>query len=413
MPERKDFGDALVKAALAPIQAANARLGEGAIGEGIAALSKADLLAGLQQGIEKAAAVFKFRKVDVEALLPWDALLPALDRLEAAQIAALRAVQQHMATVGGPLSGPTRGAAFDARKQTGAEALFKVAKRFTTDPRVCGPIELFGTEVSGWETLVLQCGDRLESSPLHARYARRKLLVRSALVIVILGSFSVAWRSAYKTKQIEQARTRVDVALRAEDPCAVEKLAPEDITLATPEQVTGEKSRLEACATGRARARYVAACETLAKNFDAGKLSADDLALAKEAAPRLERAQKRELGVEDLLATPKDMPCQDSPSKDRFFGTYAAAAADSTKAWTEATRVSDDLRDALRGKDFSTKPYRDELTRRAEPAAARAIVSGKPEDMELGKKLCDFAASFGIERGKKCTGLAAVLGKQR
>ncbi|MDC3960368.1 hypothetical protein [Polyangium jinanense] len=413
MQERKDFGDALVKAARAPIQAANARLGEGAIGEGIAALSKADLLAGLRQGIENAAAVFKLRNVDVEALLPWDALLPTLDRLEAAQIAALRAVQQHMATVGGPLSGPTRGAPFDARKQTGAEALFKVAKRFAADPRVCGPIELFGTEVSGWETLVSQCGDRLESSPLHTRYARRKILVRSALVIVILGSFSVAGRSAYKTKQIEHARARVDAALRAEDPCAVEKLAPEDITLATPEQVTGEKSRLEACASGRARARYVAACETLAKNFDAGKLSADDLAVAKEAAPRLERAQKRELGVEDLLATPKDMPCQDSPSKDRFFGTYAAAAADSKKVWTEATRVSDDLRDALRGKDVSTKPYRDELTRRAEPAAAKAILSGKPEDMELGQKLCDFAASFGIERGKKCTGLAAVLAKKR
>ncbi|MDI1480913.1 hypothetical protein [Polyangium sp. y55x31] len=413
MPERKDFGDALVKAARAPIQAANVRLGEGAIGEGIAALSKADLLAGLRQGIENAAAVFKFRSVDVEALLPWDALLPALDRLEAAQIAALRAVQQHAIAVGGPLSGPTRGAPFDARKQTGAEALFKVSKRFATEPLISGPIELLGTEVSGWETLVSQCGDRLESSPLHARYTRRRLLVRAALVVVILGSFSVAGRSAYKTKQIENARARVDAALRAEDPCAVEKLAPEDIALAIPEQVTAEKSRLEACASGRARAKYVAACETLAKNFEAGKLSPDDLALAKEAGPRLERAQKRELGEGDLLATPKDMPCQDSPSKDRFFGTYATAAAESKKVWTEATRASDDLRDALGGKDFATKPYRDELSRRAEPAAAKAILSGKPEDMELGQKLCDFAASFGIERGKKCTGLAAVLAKKR
>ncbi|HVK62962.1 MAG TPA: hypothetical protein VM694_00725 [Polyangium sp.] len=413
MPERKDFGDALVKAALAPIQAANARFGEGAIGDGIAALSKADLLAALRQGIEKAAVVFKFRTVDVEALLPWDALLPALDRLEAAQIAALRVVQQHAAATGSPLSGPVRGSAPDARKHTGASALFKVAKRFAADSRICNPLEGLATEVSGWETLVSQCGDRLETSPLHARYARRRVLVRVAAVVVVLGVFSVGGRSVYKKRQIDAARARVDVALRAEDPCAIERLAPDDITLATPEQVTAEKSRLEACVSGRARAKYVAACETLAKNFDAGKLSPDDLAIAKEAAPRLERAQKRDLGVDDLLVTPKDMPCQDSPSKDRFFGTYAAAAAAATKVWTEATRVSDDLRDALRGKDHATKPYRDELSRRAEPAAARAIVTGKPEDMELGRKLCDFAASFGIERGKKCTGLASVLAKTR
>ncbi|MDI1446970.1 hypothetical protein [Polyangium sp. 6x1] len=413
MPERKDFGDALVKAALAPIQAANARLGEGAISEGVAALSKAELLAGLRQGIDKAAVVFKFRSVDVEALLPWDELLPALDRLEAAQIAAMRALQQHTSGTGGPLSGPTQGSAPDGRKQTGTEVLFKVAKRFAADPRICGPLEGLATQVSGWEMLVSQCGDRLESSPLHARFARRKLLVLVALLVVVLGAFSVGARSGYKKKTIDDARARVDAVLRAEDPCAAEGLAPGDIALATPEQVTAEKSRLEACASGRARAKYVAACETLAKNFEAGKLSPDDLAIAKDAAPRLERAQKRELGLPDLVATPKDMPCQDSPSKDRFFGTYATAAAESTKVWAEATRVSDDLCDALRGKDFATKPYRNELSRRAEPAAAKAILSGKPEDMELGQKLCDFAASFGIERGKKCTGLAAVVAKKR
>lgn len=413
MPERKDFGDALVKAALAPIQAANARFGEGALAEALTALAKAELLAGLRQGIEKAAAVFRFRTVDVEALLPWDTLLPALDRLEATQIAAMRAVKEHATGPFGPVSGPSRGSVPDPRKQTGAEALLKVAKQFATDARVSGPIEALAAEVSAWETLVSQCGDRLESSALPAQYARRKLLVRVSIVVVLLGAIAVVGRSTYKKKQVEDARARVEAALRAEDPCAIEALAPEDITHATPEQAAAEKTRLEACAEKRARDRYVAACETLAKNFEAGKLSADDLALAGQAAPRMERAQKRELLADDLLATPKDMPCQDSPAKDRFFRTYALAAAESTKVWAEATKVSDELRAALKGKELAGKPYRDELVRRAEPAAARAILSGKPEDMELGQKLCDFAGSFGIEPGKKCAGLAVVITKKR
>lgn len=414
MPERKDFGDALVKAALAPIQAANERLRDGALGEGIAALSKAELLGGLKLGIEKAAAVFRLRGPEVEALLPWDALLPALDRVEATQIAAIRAVQQHASGLFGPVSGSAgMPSAPDGRKRTGAEALLKVARQFAGDTKLCGPIEALAAEISTWETLVSQCGDRLESSPLPARYTRRRLFVGVSLGVVLVGSVAVVGRSIYTKRQVEGARARVEAALRAEDPCEVESLAPADVALATPEQVAGEKARLEACAAGRARARRVAACEALAKNFASGKLTPDDLALAGQAAPRFERATKRELGAEDLLAAPKDMPCQDSPAKDRFFRTYALAAAESTKVWAEAPRVSDELREALKSKDLTDKPFRDELARRAEPAAGRAILSGKPEDLELGQKLCDFARSFGMKDGKKCAGLAAVLAKKR
>ena len=152
----------------------------------------------------------------------------------------------------------------------------------------------------------------------------------------------------------------------------------------------------------------------VAKTFEAGKLTDEDLALAKESAPRLVRAQKGELGVDDLLATPKDMPCQDTPAKNKFLQTYAARAGAQATAWATASRVSEDLRVALGSKELEgVTAWREASSARAEPAAARAILSGKPEELEGAKALCDFQSSFGVGLGKKCAGLLAFMATKK
>lgn len=414
MVQGKDVGDALVAPALAPIRKASGRLRDGAIADGIAGFSKAELLAGLKIGIEHAAKRVGFPTSEVEKLLSWDTLLPALDRIEAAQTRALNAYQAQSSRVGGLLTGLSRDTAVEVYRESGALALGNVAKRFVRDKDLCEPIEALAAEIRTWEAFVAQCGDILEGSPLVARSLKRRFLIRVALGTVVLALLSAGGIVWWSKKKVTDARARVEAAIADQDPCKVETIASTDAAHATPDQLKRSDARLEACANIRAIAAREAACDTLAKNFAAGKLTPEDLTQAKTAAPLLTRAIKLELDPEDLQRTPKDMPCQDTPAANRFFGIYAKAVAESTSAWTTATGVSDDLRKSLKSKELEkSTAWRDELGRRAEPLAAKAILSGKPEEMASAKTLCEFQNSFGFELGKKCTGLLAFLASSK
>lgn len=406
--ERRHLGDALVKEALAPLRHASARLGEGAIEEALAALSRTDLEAALHKGVGEAAKLFGVAPKDIEAEIPRDAFREAFEGLEARRREALEASQRQKATAGFSIADPD--SVGDGRKRTCAEAIVHAARKFVKDKPLAEKLEALGAEVSTYQALLSQCGDKLDASPLHGRTERRKFVAIAALFVVVAGALSAGGYVWWSKKKVADARARVEAALSADDPCAVEQIAAEDFSFATPEQIAREQAELSVCAKQRQREGYESACEALAKDFAAGKLSPEDVEVAKDTAPRLTRAVKKELTADDLLATPKDMPCQDSKAKDRFFKTYAAHAAASTGAWSVATKVSSELGEALRAKDFSggTAHIR-ELEKRAEPLAARAILSGKPEVIEQARALCEFQSSFGGELGGKCRGLLGFL----
>jgi hypothetical protein len=415
MIQGKDVGDALVESALAPIQKASTRLQDGAIAEGIAGFGKAELMAGLRTGIENAASRVGFPTKEVEQLLAWDTLLPALEKLDAAQVAATNAFREQAVSVGGLLTGGlSRNTNVDVYRQSGALALGNIARRFVRDKELCEPLEALAAEVGAWEALIAKCGDILEASPLVARSLQRRRLFRIAALAVVLVAASGGGFVWWSKKKVSDAQARVNAIIADADPCKVETIASEDAAHATPDQVRRRDERLKACAAARAIAAREAACETLAKNFEAGKLTPEDLAEAKDAASLLTRAAKLELATDDLLVTRKAMPCQDTPAKDRFFTTYAIAAAGTGSAWTTATQVSADLREALKSKQLAgTTAWRDELSSRGEPLAAKAILSGKPEDMERAKSSCDFQTSFGLEPGKKCSGLLSIMSRSK
>lgn len=411
MPERKDFGDVLVRAALLPVHRASSRLREGEIGEGLNELSKDKLLAALHDGAAKAAALFRMPARDVEAMLPWETMKPALDRLEGAHIAAMQAFLQYAATVGGLLTGFAGGTLVgDVRRQSAAEALTGVAKRFVRDKALFDPLMALAQELAAWESLVARAGDLVEASPLWARYRRKQLLLRGLVAAVVLGAVGAGVVVSLERARVRAAVERVEKLVAAADPCAAEAITPEDRKHARPDQVKRAEEHQKLCAEVRARQKYLAACDALAKDLEAGALSKEDEELAKEAAPRLVRAAKKELGPDDLLATERDMPCQDTDAKGRMFRAYAAAAAASPGAWAEATRVSDELRQALAAKELAgVSGYRDEIARRAEALAGRAIFAGKPDEMARAKALCEFQGSFGQPHGKQCKGLLALM----
>ena len=414
MVQGKDVGDALVAPAMAPIRAASGRLRDGAIADGIAGFSKAALLAGLKNGIQNAASRVGFPENEVDRLLAWDTLNPALDRLDEAHARATNAFQAQSSRVGGLLTGLSRDTAVEVYRESGALALGNVAKRFIRDKDLYEPLEGLATEIRAWEALIAQCGDVLESSPLVARSLKRRQMMRIGAALLVLIAVAAGGIVLWSKKKVKDAQARVDAIIADSDPCKVETITSADAVHATPDQMKRRDGRLEACTKARAIAAREAACDTLAKDFAAGKLTPEDVTQAKTAEPLLSRAVKLELQAEDLLRTPKDMPCLDTPAGNRFFGIYAKAAAGSTSAWSSATRVSDDLREALKSKDLEkVTDWRDELGRRAEPAAAKAILSGKPEDMTNAKTLCDFQNSFGVELGKKCSGVLAFLAKRK
>lgn len=414
MMQGKDVGDALVESALAPIHKAAGRLKDGAIAEGIAGFAKAELLAGLRAGIDSAAARVGFPPSEVERLLAWDTLMPALDKLDAAHAEATRAWREQAISVGGLLTGLSRNTAVDVYKQSGALALGNIAKRFVRDKPLYEPLEALAAEVGAWEALIAKCGDVLEGSPLVARRLKRRQLLKFAVLAVVLVAASAGGIVLWSKKKISDARARVEGILADADSCKVEAITAKDAAHATPDQLRRRDERMSACSAARAVAAREAACEALAKNFETGKLTPDDLAAAKDAAALLSRATKLDLTTDDLMVTRKSMPCQDTLAKDKFFGIFVTAAAGSGPAWSAATQVSDDLREALKSKKLvGTTAWRDELTRRAEPLAAKAILSGKPDEMDRAKTMCDFHMSFGLEPGKKCSGLLSLMSAKR
>jgi len=414
MVQGKDVGDALVEPALAPIRKAAGRLRDGAIADGIAGFSKAELAAGLQNGIQQAAARVGFPRTDVEKLLPWDSLNPTLEKLDAAHAAAANAYREQAVSVGGLLTGLSRGTAVDVYRESGALALRNVAQRFVRDKELYGPLEALAVEIAAWEALIAQCGDILEVSPLVTRSLKRRQMVRIAIASVFMVVLAVVGFVLWSQKQVKDARARVESAIADKDPCKVESISSADAMHATPDQVTRRKGRQEACASVRAIAARQEACATLATNFAAGKLTPEDEKQAQTAAPLLARAVKSELKEDDLLQTPQGMPCQDTPAGKRFFDIFVKAAAGSGTAWSTTTKVSEEIRKGLKNKDLEqVTTWRDELTRRSEPLAAKAILSGKPEDLASAKAICEFQASFGFELGRKCSGLLSFMAARK
>lgn len=73
--------------------------------------------------------------------------------------------------------------------------------------------------------------------------------------------------------------------------------------------------------------------------------------------------------------------------------------------------MSDKLKKLLAEKDLGLSvAAKQELTKRAEGGALKAIVSGKPADLAKAKSLCDFNVTLGVEYGRNCKGVAASMG---
>jgi hypothetical protein len=413
-PTGSDLGATLVQCAKAPVRRASAHLSASRVGEGLEAVSHDNLLAGLRDGIEQTAKRLGASVPDVEKALPWNELSPVLVRITATQRAAVDIWQKHSDAVGGLLTGFAGGTGVsDVRKQSAGEYLSNLAGRFVRDKHLHGPLKQFATDLLTWEQLIESCGDRIDHGELAATFRRRRVMrviIAASLGVAVLIAGGVY---AFLKLTVAASRERVNATIAAADPCAVEGINETDRGRALPEQLARIDGRLVECKKIRDRQKYEASCEALAKHLEAGRLAGEDEELLKpEVQGLLRRVAAGALKPADFMFPEGDMPCQDVPkTADRLWDAYATAAANSSEAWGSIEKVSDKLRKllAVKGRGLS-EASKQELSKRAEAASMKAIVSGKPDLLVSAKALCDFNTTFGVEFGKNCKGVAVAMG---
>lgn len=409
--KRIEFGNTLSEAAFAPIVLAFEQWREVRVIPGLNEVTKDKLFAALTLGVQLTAKRFGLSPKEVQAILPWAEMLAHLDKIEAARVEAQSTFERYSLAVGGLLTG-LAGATIevDPRRKSAAQALMNVSRRFSRERDLVTPLKHLSAELEIWEEGLEKAAETIDKSNLVRRVLQRRTMLRVSLAFLIFAVISVVVAFQIRERRIANARQRVATRIAAiKDPCTPIELSDEEQRHALPEHFAAIDDKKKVCEEKRAKERYLTSCDTLGKNFDAGKLTPEDEATAKNAAPRLVRAASGKLQPEDLLAKPADMPCGDTKVKDRLWAAYVKAAVRSTDAWTETPVISDELRKALAAKEFANETaYKENIAKDAEAAASKAMGKGDPESVERGKKLCQARVDWKLEIGKKCERFLAL-----
>jgi len=409
--QRIEFGNTLSEAAFAPIVLAFEQWREVRVIPGLNEVTKDKLYAALDQGVQLTAKRFGLAPREIQAILPWTEMIAHLDKIEAARVDAQATFERYSLAVGGLLTG-LAGATIevDPRRKSAAQALMNVSRRFSRERDLVGPLKHLSAELEIWEEGIEKAAETIDKSNLVRRVLQRRTMFRVSLAFLIFAVISVVVAFQIRERRIANARQRVASRIAAiKDPCTPIELSDEEQRHALPEHFAAIDDKKKVCEEKRAKERYLTSCETLAKDFEAGKLTPEDEATAKTAAARLVRAATGKLQPEDLLAKPADMPCGDTKAKDRLWTAYVKTAVRSKDAWTETPVISDELRKALGAKEFENETaYKENIGKEAEAVASKALGKGDPESVERAKKSCQARVDWKLELGKKCERFLAL-----
>jgi hypothetical protein len=409
--KRIDFGNTLSEAASAPIVLAFEQWREVRVIPGLNEITKEKLVGALTQGVQATAKRFGLSPREVQAILPWAEMMAHVDKIEAARLDAHATFDRYSLMVGGLLTG-LAGATIevDPRRKSAAQALLNISRRFSRERELVAPLKQLSAELDIWEEGIEKAADTINKSNLVRRVLQRRLLLRISLVFLIVSAIMVVFAFQIRERRSANARNAVAAKIAAsKDPCVPIELTDEDQRHALPEHFNAIDEKKKVCEEKRTQERYLSSCDTLAKDLEAGKLSAEDEATAKASAARLVRAAAGKLQAEDLLAKPSDMPCLDTKAKDRIWVAYVRAAVRSTDAWGESPTISDDVRKMLGTKEFEKETaYKENIGKDAEATASKAMGVGNAETVERAKKLCQARVDWKLEIGKKCERFLAL-----
>lgn len=421
------LGAILTRCALGPVSYAGGCIMASKVPDGLRELAPEGLWAGLERGIDEVAQRVGVGRMDVQSLLPMGELQVAMNLLGAAQRDAVAAWQLYAGHLGGLMAG-IADLTVDGRSPDAGLCLERLAKKVSRDKPLAGPLHTLADAVTRWQELLEASCLALEDENTGGRLAkmyRRRQLAKAALagsvavVVVAVGALVAVYALA---------RSRVDAALLAADPCAVHALAAGDSARASEPQKARLAERSKTCDEGRAaeakrvedqhaheakvaaeervRAAHAAACRVLAEHLAARSIDDADRAVAGDAASLLERVATRSLQAADLGPKDAPLPCLDTAMAGAVRAVFARAVV--VSEWTRSDALSPAARSALAETAGDVPRWaKGVVAARADAAARQAIRSGDPDSMEHAAALCELTTSLHWPAGGACAGVLA------
>jgi hypothetical protein len=401
-----------------PLARASERLGRNLMGDGVRALSEAQLLGAVDGAIDEVGRAASLPRARVEALVPHAELVAQASRIAAAQAAALAAIRQFDFTVT-PFSAPVQ-------NQSASAHLVDLARHFARDRHISESLDSLGTEVARWEEMISASTARLaEDTSLEANWRRKRMLRALAawglvaiagvgVVVVLLMLFRARAEKARKAEEaakiaLEKTRAllRVDDVIATTNACTPPDAAQADRDLASDEQKKRLDARKRRCADERQVKARRDRCDELAKNVETGGDIQASVDVPADAVDLLRRVATGAILPSDLAVA--SMPCEGTTAEPRLWAALAKSSSSAGSVWGRADAVSPKLVPLVsKGPYALTKAPQLSLSFHAETLAKRAVVGGAPDDAKHAKSLCDLKSALGMPLALGCQGLRGV-----
>jgi hypothetical protein len=405
---------------LAPVASATGHLVSDRVEQGLQELAPELLRTALTLAIARLAEHASVRPLAVERLLPMSEVQAVLTRLGDTQPKALVIWRSHAGGLGGLLGRATE-VPGEGRAAKASNRLASLADTMQRDKVVSEPLHALAEDVAAWEALVERLVAIVEGSK-ELRFAYRLHQAKVAAVVATIAAVIVV--IAVISRALWVARAHVIAANAKEDPCAVLEVPPVELDRVSSQLRAQLETRRRACEQKRAdeahrieeerlrkeheeavrvaKEKLEADCEKLAADVEAGKLTSEDEAFAKD--DRLTaRIADSSLEGRDFGPDDPKMPCMGAKAEPRLWESFRKAVLAKPWIMLVATAPSPKVRAAfvVAGAKMPFK-LRRVLATRANDFAKFSIRSGKLEDATRASAWCDVARSVGMPMAGPC-----------
>jgi hypothetical protein len=424
------LGGTFATGALGPVHYAGQLILARKVEEGLRELTPDNLGGGVARGVQQAAALAGVLPSDIEHLLPMAELNGMLGRIAASQPRVMQAWKLHAGGLGGLLDG-VADLTIDGRAPDTALSIQRLAWKVQRDKPLAQPLKQLADDMADWQEALHRCVDVLnDTKALQRAYEMRRL----RKIALIGGGAGLIALLIVSIVVVAVRRARIAGVIEQPDPCAVMDLTEADLDRVSDElRERARESRAKCEAARAAEAKRIederlreereraakkaqeeleARCDALAASLAAGKLSPEDEALAKDAAPLLGRVAKGVLDVADLGPAEPVLPCKDTKAEAKVKAAFRKAAL--AKPWNlpKAESPSAAVREAMaEGAADLPEKVKLMMSMRAGDASKRAIASGKAEQATTALALCEAAKAVGTEPAGPCDAVKSVSQK--
>lgn len=424
------LGGTFAVGALGPVHYAGQCILARRVEEGLKELAAENLGGGVVRGVTQAALLVGVAPADIERVLPMAELNGLLARIASSQPRVMEAWKLYAGGLGGLLSGVTD-LTVDGRAPDTALCVSRLAKKVQRDKPLAEPLGRLADDLSDYQDALHRCVTVLnDTTALERAYRMRRLrrfaLLGGAAVAILLVAGSVIFVAA--------RRARIAGVIERPDPCAVMELTEVDLDRVSDElRARAEKNRAECEAARAAEAKRIEderereerereakkaqealeqRCGALASSLAAGKLTPEDEALAKDGASLLGRVARGVLDVSDLGPAEPPLPCKGTKAEAAITAAFRKAVLARPWDLPKAEGTSAAVRAAIAAGAADLPDKLKSMTgRSAGELAKKAILSGKPDQVQRALALCETAAAMGTAPAGPCDGLRAIVPK--